>query len=399
MPIQKSNHLLQLKKALERLGGFFQLKQIKRLCRLHQRANALGAKGLLHPFAIFENGNLLQVRVKSPVGRSLGEASVVAEDGLLPAMFAFRHLSTSFQTLVSARSHFLTHEARFYHRLFRSTSLCLIRSLQDIIGNIHLAFPSEENMSVVLNTILEINPSGEVYAHVLGLPGCIVRAQTEKAAVANLVTAIQQYHAWLAAHFRSIDTDPEIDVRVGSVVAGGAASGTGSQVALLPTDTDGMDGQEKSCLLARMEYSRADILEIVTSLSTDELVLRTNPDHRSITEILLHISEAEQWYLSRIENRPCRFQQTNPIERLSAVREAIVAGFSRCSIEESGRITTRAGEKWTLRKAFRRTLEHEREHQLEITQILYLSGCARFPSWMDSASIRREGYLAQISDY
>jgi hypothetical protein len=66
----------------------------------HQRANALGAQDFLHPFAILENGNLLQVRVKSPVRRSLGEASVMPEDGLLPAMFTFRHFSTSFPTLV-----------------------------------------------------------------------------------------------------------------------------------------------------------------------------------------------------------------------------------------------------------------------------------------------------------
>jgi hypothetical protein len=45
----------------------------------------------MHHSAVFKDRDPLQIGMEGPVGRPLGEAPVVTECRLLPAMFAFRH--------------------------------------------------------------------------------------------------------------------------------------------------------------------------------------------------------------------------------------------------------------------------------------------------------------------
>lgn len=94
---------------------------------------------------------------------------------------------------------------------------------------------------------LESNRVGRTVAHVAQLPGCIVRASTSDVAVANVKTAIQQYVIWLAAHSDSeLRTLSTIQINIAGRCPGGAASGSGSRVALLNADLVPMSKSELS---------------------------------------------------------------------------------------------------------------------------------------------------------
>ena len=64
--------------------------------RLAERLDALGAQGLLDHAALFQNGNLLQIRLERAVGRALRERAAVPEGGALAAGVAFSHVDESF---------------------------------------------------------------------------------------------------------------------------------------------------------------------------------------------------------------------------------------------------------------------------------------------------------------
>ena len=56
---------------------------------------------------------------------------------------------------------------------------------------------------------LEIADDGRCMAHVLGLPGCIVRAPSRDEALCRLPNAIHDYHAWLCRHGEPAPPDEE----------------------------------------------------------------------------------------------------------------------------------------------------------------------------------------------
>ncbi|MEJ2734306.1 MAG: type II toxin-antitoxin system HicB family antitoxin [Anaerolineae bacterium] len=53
---------------------------------------------------------------------------------------------------------------------------------------------------------LETGDDGPCMAHVIDLPGCVVRALTRDEALRRLPEAIKEYHAWLRAHGEPVRT-------------------------------------------------------------------------------------------------------------------------------------------------------------------------------------------------
>lgn len=244
---------------------------------------------------------------------------------------------------------------------------------------------------------LESNRVGRTVAHVLLLPGCIVRASTPDLALANVKVAIEQYIIWLAAHSNSrLRALPAIHINIAERCQGGAALGSGSRVALLSADLTPMSKSEPKEYLCRMKFSRMDLLEIVAAIPEDMLTSRPNKRQRSFREILQHIAGAEQWYLTRLMSIP-RFEvQPTPFKRLELVRETAYTRLSKQEGYLSGKVKTKWSEEWTLRKVLRRFLEHEREHILELEWRLHEMGLFSLPRWMSHNVQIRELTLAKV---
>ncbi len=125
--------------------------------------------------------------------------------------------------------------------------------------------------------------------------------------------------------------------------------------------------------LSRMACSRADLLNLVHDLPEETLDREPSPGAWTIRQILHHLAEREQWYLTRFfgpEKLP-RFHPTRTLwQRLDAVRALAVDLLWSLSEDQRKTMLIVEGELWTARKVFRRFLEHEREHFFQIEEAI-----------------------------
>jgi len=232
---------------------------------------------------------------------------------------------------------------------------------------------------------LEIDPSGLTMAHVAGLPGCIVRASDREQALHRLPASILSHHAWLRHHGEDAPTGgetPEIEVAGESWGFGPFMSG--DMAALFPPDQDPISLAEMEPFFRLMAHSRADLLDLVANLPDDVLDWHPDPDTRTIRQVLRHVGNAEEWYVSRIvaaEALPPEWEQDQDLpifEFLKMERRATLDLLRELGEEERSRIfhparwTRHPEEPWTARKVLRRFLEHEREHTEEVREHLGL---------------------------
>lgn len=230
---------------------------------------------------------------------------------------------------------------------------------------------------------LEIAPDGLTMAHVPDLPGCIVRAPTRKAALQGLPAAIRRYQAWLRRHGEpALPEEESIEIEVAGESVGFGPFVSGDTAALFSPDRPPIAPQEMERYFRLMEHSRADLLTLVGELPDETLDLRASPQSRSIREILRHIGNAEEWYISRLlppERLPPEWEsdESMPIfDFLEMERRTALECLRRLDEEErSGLLypaywTEHPEEPWTARKVLRRFLEHEAEHRGEIREVL-----------------------------
>lgn len=232
---------------------------------------------------------------------------------------------------------------------------------------------------------LEIAPDGLTMAHVPDLPGCIVRASTREAALQRLPEVIRRYWEWLRRHGEPTPPEEEtVEIEVAGESAGFGPFVSSDAAALFPPDRSPVSLREMERYLRLMEHSRADLLALVEELPDETLDLRVSPHSRTIREVLRHIGNAEEWYLSRLlppERLPPEWEgdETMPVfEFLEMERRTAVECLRRLDEEERSGLfyptwwTEHPEEPWTARKALRRFLEHEAEHRDEIRETLTL---------------------------
>lgn len=230
---------------------------------------------------------------------------------------------------------------------------------------------------------LEIGPSGECMAHVPALPGCIARAETREAALAGLPDAVRAYHAWLRRHDEEAPESPEaITLQVAETSTGFGPFTRGSRAALFAPDRAPLSRDEMETCFRRAAYARADLLTLVRDLPPRVLDWKAAQEAMSIREILRHIGNAEEWYVSRLvapETLPPEWahdEQMTIFKFLEMERRTALERLRRLTDQELAETfypstwTDHPDEPWTARKVLRRFLEHEREHTDHIRKVL-----------------------------
>jgi hypothetical protein len=112
----------ELNKNHGQLAVVFYLSENNLRCRFAERLDALGAQGLLDHAALFQHGNLLQIRLELAVGCAQGERAAVSEGGCLAAGVAFSHFDESFPYDDTDGSVALFKGRAFYHTKYPSSS-------------------------------------------------------------------------------------------------------------------------------------------------------------------------------------------------------------------------------------------------------------------------------------
>ncbi len=230
---------------------------------------------------------------------------------------------------------------------------------------------------------LEVGEDGCCLAHVLDLPGCVVRASTRDEAVQRSPAAIREYHSWLRRHGDSArDPGEPIWVEVAAESVGYGPFDPGDAAALFQPDREPTTCEEMERTFHLMAYSRADLLALTQHLPDDLLDWQPNAESFSIRGLLRHVGNAEEWYVSRLvppDTLPAEWVEDEALpifEFLAMERRTAVTRLRQLTPEERAGVfhptvwTAHPDEPWTARKVLRRFLEHEREHTEQAREIL-----------------------------
>ena len=232
-----------------------------------------------------------------------------------------------------------------------------------------------------LTAALETGTTGLWYGRIAELMGTHARASTRIGVLDELQSELLYHIGWMRRHG---DEPPR--VRCSKLVVGEEASGisqlgeSGGEVALFMYDVKPVPERFLDDCVRWMGYNRADLLAQVENLPAETMAYVPPGKRRNITQILGHVCNAEEWYVSRLGPDADRLYESSlgmsvkeadalPVsERLGVVRRGCVETLRRLVPSKSDRVFTRAqyssypNEKWTAHKVLRRFLEHEREH-------------------------------------
>ena len=218
---------------------------------------------------------------------------------------------------------------------------------------------------------LETADDRRCLAHVLALPGCIVRASSRRGALDALPQAIRDHCDWLRRHGESAPCAGEsIQIEIAKEITGSGPFDPGDVAALFSPDLDPVPPEEMERHFRLMDYARADLLALVKGLSGEVLDWQRDSRVFTIRHLLRHLGNAEEWYVSRLvppETLPPEWDDDERLplfEFLEMERRTVVARLRKLTeAERSGvlyptRWTEHPEEAWTARKVLRRALEH-----------------------------------------
>jgi len=220
-------------------------------------------------------------------------------------------------------------------------------------------------------------------SHVAELPGCFAFGSDAPRAVGATPGAITAFLAWLKSHREPLVPEAHVsrpsmaDLYVAETRKEGAPTVGGSKAALFEFDKILWDDDKLERTLRWLGYSRADLLAAAAGLTDEQLKATQIEPGRSLWDTLMHVANAEYGYINRIAGPLAGKEQvseTEPsgvTERLEAVRDIFLRRVRETPPDKRAEViyptwANRPDEPWTLPKAVRRTLEHEREHPIEI---------------------------------
>ncbi len=220
-------------------------------------------------------------------------------------------------------------------------------------------------------------------AHVAELPGCFAVGTDASRAVAAAPGAIVSFLAWLRGHREPLVPEAHVarpsmaDLFVAEIRREGAPMVAASRAALFEFDKAAWDDEKLERTLRWLGYSRADLLSKIEGLDHMALKSRQVVQGRTVWDTLWHIANAEYGYINRVVG-PLEgiesitdTEPSNVRERLAAVRVVFQKKVRAIPEDKRGEVifpmwADHPDEPWTLSKALRRALEHEREHLLEL---------------------------------
>jgi predicted RNase H-like HicB family nuclease/uncharacterized damage-inducible protein DinB len=233
-----------------------------------------------------------------------------------------------------------------------------------------------------LAVYLEMDAGGRCMAHVPELPGCFTRASSRDRALDLVPAAIRAYYAWLRRHGEPVPPEEvSVETKVAGELSGVGPFDPGCTAALFPPDQGEITPGEMAYCFRLMAHSRADLLALVHDLP-DEVLDWQQEGAFSIRHLLRHVGDAEEWYVSRIvsaETLPPEWERDEDLpvfKFLEMERRTALERLQQLTRTERTKVfyptcwTDHPEEPWTARKALRRFLEHEREHDAQAQEIL-----------------------------
>lgn len=244
----------------------------------------------------------------------------------------------------------------------------------------------------MLEFYLEIGAKdGWCLVHCPDLPGLGYKAPSREAALALAPLRVAAELGW--ARLRTgpfgLAVPAGEDYEVAGEVTLDVPVATGDTEATFEPELAPLDDSYLAYCLAYLGASRETLQSLVARLPRDLLDWRPAEGKRTIGEILGHVSDAEAFYLVRLEDpAPGRAaepgaaagklwahyagRELGPVERLARTRELAVERLGRLTAADRERVSRfdPHAETWTARKVLRRMVWHERYHTRQIETFL-----------------------------
>ncbi len=223
---------------------------------------------------------------------------------------------------------------------------------------------------------------GPWMGHVLELMGCMWLAQEEAAVAARASRAVSSFLEWLQRHGEAnvVPLCPEdIQIEVVDVQQVPGFGKSGAAVGFFDWDLQPAEDADISTAIRRLGYARRDLLELVVGLPPAVLDWQPPNGKRTVRENLLHVRDAQAFYLHRILGEGVWEVLPKPwpadtFASLEWVRDRAVATLLELDPCLRGGVfhAEAPREDWTVRKMLRRFVEHELEHVQVIRRTLNL---------------------------
>lgn len=240
------------------------------------------------------------------------------------------------------------------------------------------------------NAAIETGTTGLWYGRLIELIGTHARAETYDLLIQELLDEINYHKLWLIKHDEPHFETVSLDIISSEFVRDVDLLGeSGGAVARFEYDLQPVEDILLQRCLLYMDYNRMDLLNLLKTLSNEQFNYTPYGKKRNIKQILRHICNAEEWYITRLgltaENiyeinlgiKANEAKRLSVFDRMSLVRKACKATLKEIIPQKDGVFTRQDYtnyplEEWTARKVLRRFLEHEREHTYNIRWYLGL---------------------------
>ena len=233
-------------------------------------------------------------------------------------------------------------------------------------------------MAITYDLFLESGPRRKTtMVHVLALLGCVANGPTTEAALDATSDAIAAYRRFLARHGEEIDPDEPFAARIIEHITEGEWLGNGSPYVTFAPDLVPLTEPEIGLYLNRLHGMTDELVTWAAGLPDEQLDALPDERGRPARAILFHLIGARGAALSYALGGAPKFSRLRgAVERGElplpvALREsaALVDEYLRQSSPEQRRhVRELNGNRYTVRKAVRRILEHDWEHLRELTR-------------------------------
>ncbi len=225
---------------------------------------------------------------------------------------------------------------------------------------------------------LEIGDGG-TGAFVPEYPGCWVFGHTPRSALRKVKVAVDEWCKWMEKHGERISSASGFEVEIAEMLrVNYNPVEAGKPEPLFWSETLPVSKKDVTRTIRLMEYSRKDLLDLVSNLNYGCLVWHPKNKPRSIENCLRHIAYVEPWYITRLNvDLPCRYPR-NVFKMLDYTRDIVIdflRDFPREKMKgifQPEKDPSPVCNLWTARKVLRRLVDHERLHTKYIEKLLQI---------------------------
>ena len=212
--------------------------------------------------------------------------------------------------------------------------------------------------------------------HVLDLLGCVATGPTTEAALDATPDAIRAYLRFLKRHGERVDPAASFSTQIGQHIAETAIFiGQGSPYITFESDLEPVSEREIETFLARFHWMRKELAAWVETQSDKQLDAKP-PGGRPARGVLLHVMSVGGYLSASLGGAPgfgtvqgkAERGEISLAEGLRTVAALAAERVRAATPEQLRAVLQRPKDVRTLRKALRRTLEHDCEHLAELSR-------------------------------